>query len=166
MCQEKGICAGKCMDLSFYYIMELMSKHEYSNETYRKLKASPETNISNRVKASEESGPEKVYDFIFNELKEGHPVGIQVTGSSATTRHWVTVVGYSCDVENANELNSDNIFVIDCYNGKFGRLSDFNRDLIAWNADKKKTKVYQACGPSSKYLKKDIFINKLYKNNK
>ncbi|MBP5678451.1 MAG: hypothetical protein J6X28_01310 [Bacilli bacterium] len=158
--QEKGVCKGKCMDLSFYYIMEMMSNHEYAKEVFRKLKCSPEIQISKRVISKESDGPSEAYEFIFQELKEGHPVGVQVTGTSELKRHWVTAVGYSCDVEDASELNADNLFVIDCYNGEFGRLSDFNRDILAWSSSKKKDKVFQVCGPSDKYLANDAFINR------
>lgn len=160
ICQEKGYCRKKCMDLSFYYVMEMLSDHEYSKDVFKQLKYSPEIQISNRVVSKEEEGPEAAYQFIYEELKKGHPVGIQVTGTTEATRHWVTAVGYACDLEDSSELCAQNLFVIDCVNGEFGRLCDFSRDLKAWSSNKNKPKVYQVCGPSEKYLKTDRFINR------
>ncbi len=165
ICQLNGFCKKKCMDLSFYYVMEMLSNHEYSKDVFRQLKYSPEIQISNRIVSKEEEGPKAAYQFIYDELKKGHPLGLQVTGSSDATRHWVTVVGYSCDVEDADKLSADNIFVIDCVNGEFGRLSDFNRDIKAWSSSKDKPRVYQVCGPTEKYLKTDRFINR-YRESK
>ena len=58
---------------------------------------------------------EKIYD----EIKDGKPVIMQVNGNtSGTSRHFVTVVGIKNDVKSAQDVKESDLLVLDSWEGK------------------------------------------------
>lgn len=66
---------------------------------------------------------EDVLEKVFNEVANGRPVILHVNGNKqGTSRHFVTVVGFSSHVTNASNLTEQDLLIIDSYDGKIERM--------------------------------------------
>jgi len=60
---------------------------------------------------------------VFNQIKEGNPVIMQVNGNSkGTTRHFVTVVGINSNVKNADSVTESDLLILDSWDGKLEKM--------------------------------------------
>ena len=81
---------------------------------------------------SEFSGTkEEVLANVKSQLDEGKPVVLQVNGNSAgTSRHYVTVVGYSSSA--GDTLTEDDLIILDTYDGQIESMGgDGERFMIS-----------------------------------
>ena len=60
---------------------------------------------------------------VYNQIKEGKPVIMQVNGDKkGTKRHFVTVVGVKSDIKNADSVKETDLLILDSWDGKLERM--------------------------------------------
>ena len=122
LCQNNGLCGDDCMTLSQYYAMDMMRGTWTSYNQMANGVGSPATRLNDYVSSKNEND---ILKYVYEEALAGRPTVLQVSqvNSSLGLRHLVTVVGFSSDVKSYKDLNEDNIFVLDCVDGKLQTLS-------------------------------------------
>ena len=67
---------------------------------------------------------EEILTEIYNEIKAGRPVILQVNGNkSGTSRHFVTVVGFKKSVTSASELKETDLLILDSWDGQIETMN-------------------------------------------
>lgn len=120
--QDAGVCPSDCMLLSQYYAMDMMRGSFTDGNAMVSGAGSPATRINDYVKSHSK---DDILRYLYNETLAGRPTVLQVSqvNSHNGDRHLVTVVGFDTSVKSYKDLNPDNIFVLDCYDGKLQTLS-------------------------------------------
>lgn len=60
---------------------------------------------------------------VYNEIKSGKPVVMQVNGNkSGTSRHFVTVVGVKSDVKKAEDIKESDLLILDSWDAQLERM--------------------------------------------
>lgn len=74
---------------------------------------------------------------IYNEVNAGRPVPINVKGPAG--RHWVTVVGFKTNVTSASELKSEDLLILDSWDGLIERMdcSDSRKFVTGYDSGQK-----------------------------
>ena len=145
MYQNAGLLDGQCMVLSQYYAADMLSGKYTRKSTMKELGGGPAVRMNEGCTSPTE---DKVLEYVYREVNEGHPVVLQVTQKQTAAKGWrhlVTVVGYHKSVKSAADLTPDKILVLDCVDGKVQTLSERNRRL--YNQNKK----FLAYGPTEKF---------------
>lgn len=150
MYQNAGALGGQCMIASQIYARDLLRGTYSSKEDFINMKGSPATRINEKVRSQSK---DEVLSYVYNEIQEGHPVVLQVTQkrSNEGLRHLVTVVGFKENVTSYSQLTSENILVLDNFDGKIQTLSERNRELYNQGG-----KGYYALGPTENFLAKEV----------
>ena len=67
---------------------------------------------------------EQILTEIYNEIKAGRPVILQVNGNkSGTSRHFVTVVGFKKTVQSASELKETDLLILDSWDARIETMN-------------------------------------------
>ena len=67
---------------------------------------------------------EQILTEIYNEIKAGRPVILQVNGNKqGTSRHFVTVVGFKKSVTSAEELKETDLLILDSWDGQIESMN-------------------------------------------
>lgn len=76
---------------------------------------------------------------VYNQIKEGKPVIMQVNGNKkGTTRHFVTVVGVKSDVKNADSVKETDLLILDSWDGKLERMDTSTSRFMTTGEDTNK----------------------------
>ena len=155
MYQNAGALNGQCMIASQIYARDLLTGTYSSKSNFVNMKGSPATRINERVRSQDK---DDVLKYVFDEVREGHPVVLQVTQkrSNEGLRHLVTVVGFKEEVTSYSDLTPENILVLDNVDGKIQTLSERNRSLYNQGG-----KGFQALGPTDVFLAKEVNMETL-----
>ena len=155
MYQNAGALNGQCMIASQIYARDLLTGTYSSKSNFVNMKGSPATRINERVRSQDK---DDVLKYVFDEVREGHPVVLQVTQkrSNEGLRHLVTVVGFKEEVTSYSDLTPENILVLDTVDGKIQTLSERNRSLYNQGG-----KGFQALGPTDVFLAKEVNMETL-----
>lgn len=155
MYQNAGALNGQCMIASQIYARDLLTGTYSSKSDFVNMKGSPATRINERVRSQDK---DDVLKYVFDEVREGHPVVLQVTQkrSNEGLRHLVTVVGFKEEVTSYSDLTPENILVLDNVDGKIQTLSERNRSLYNQGG-----KGFQALGPTDVFLAKEVNMETL-----
>ena len=66
---------------------------------------------------------EETLKMVYNQIKEGKPVVMQVNGNSkGTNRHFVTVVGIKSSIPNEDSIKESDLLILDSWDGKLERM--------------------------------------------
>ena len=77
---------------------------------------------------------------VYNEVKEGRPVIMQVNGNkTGTSRHFVTVVGVKSDVKSASEVQESDLLILDSWDGKLERMDTSTSRFMTTGAQTNKS---------------------------
>lgn len=154
--QNNGLCPDDCMVLSQYYAVDMLRGTKTSGNTMSQGQGGPAVRMNDYV-SSQSRDP--VLKYIYTEALAGRPTVLQVTqvNSYKGDRHLVTVVGFDSSVQSYKDLNADNIFVLDCVDGKLQTLSKsrskggHERDLFNQGGN------YFVRGATTEFLNKEVY---------
>ena len=149
---QRYILGDQCMLLSQYYAVDMLRGSYTSQATMAAMQGSPATRMNKSVKSQ---NPDDILKFVYDETVAGRPTVLQVTQKKQGSRHLVTVVGFADTVKSWKDLTPENIFVLDCADGKAQNLTGHNRKLKAVGADA----LYQALGATDEFLQNEVYNN-------
>ena len=167
-----GILGDECMMLCKYYIVDMLSgtftskKFMTSNSRDRGVEErinNPKTIICDSNDPNDKKVIEaksEINEFIYNELREGRPVVLQVTQEDSSSdnggkRHFVVITGFDDTVKGPEDLNPDTMYSLDCLDGDLNFLSSSGsqpngRDLFSDGN-------FQALGASDGFLNDEVY---------
>ncbi len=137
---DSSVYGGYCLAFSYIHAYSL-----YSGDTSKRAKDALDYVYASRFNGYENDDKSEVLANVYNELKQGKPVLIQVNGNKAgTSRHYVTVVGFKKDVKSANDLEESDLLIIDSWDGKLEPMGESgSRFMVTGAACHKKYSGYQ-----------------------
>ena len=109
--QDAGFMGGKCNILSMVYAKDLVEGSYTGGNDY-------DASVEDMFESVTSDGTSLITETMYEELKNGRPVVLQVSQKDPTKRHFVTVVGYDSSVTSAKDLTTDKLLVVDCWNGQ------------------------------------------------
>ena len=112
---NKKLYADQCLGFAYNYAWGLYKNdRSISGSTCRN-----NTSYGNNFKRYTTNDQSEYLSKVYNEIKDGKPVVLQVIGSrSNKSRHYVTAVGFKKSVTDASKLKTTDLLIVDTYDGE------------------------------------------------
>lgn len=132
--QDGSDAQNSCFSVAHMYGKSLMLNTTYRGALSQQLHSSA-ADVLYKDRRLNEPNKQVALAAIYDELMAGRPVSIDVKRKKPGGRHVVTVIGFKTNVKSAAELRSEDLLILDTWDGQIERMDTVNSRVMAAGAE-------------------------------
>ncbi len=129
--QDGSDATNSCFSAAHFYAKSMLMNEKYSGSLSQQMHSAAGDVYYNRDRRIDTSNKQAALAAIYEELKAGRPVSIDVKRKKPGGRHVITVVGFKSNVKSAADLRSEDLLILDTWDGQIERMDTVNSRQMA-----------------------------------